>query len=79
MSKLVLYSQPDCPPCEYAKRYFEDSGIPYIVKDIKKDKEARNELIHKYHSFSTPTFVINDDVIIIGFDQEKIKEALNIE
>lgn len=79
MSKVVLYSQPDCPPCEFAKHYLSDKGISYTIKDIKKDKNARNELIHKYQSFSTPTFVINDDLVITGFDLEKINEALSIE
>ncbi|MFE8703506.1 glutaredoxin family protein [Cytobacillus sp. FJAT-54145] len=78
MQKITIFTQPDCPPCEFAKRFLTESGFEYTLKDIKQDKEARDELVNRYQSFSTPTFVIND-VIITGFDMDKLKEALNID
>lgn len=76
MNKVILYTQPGCPPCEFTKNFFNDQKISYELKDIKKDSSARDELI-KLGSYSTPTIVINDDVII-GFEQERIMKALDL-
>ncbi|WP_066059860.1 glutaredoxin family protein [Robertmurraya korlensis] len=74
MNNVILYTQPGCPPCEFTKNYLNEQKIPYQLKDIKKDPSARDELV-KLGSFSTPTIVINGEVII-GFEQERILEAL---
>ncbi|AGK52895.1 glutaredoxin family protein [Bacillus sp. 1NLA3E] len=77
MSKIILYSQPDCPPCEVTKKFLKEYGFLYTEKNIKVDKQARNELINKYESYSTPTVVIEDHVIR-GFDLKELKDLLNI-
>lgn len=79
MPKITLYSQPDCPPCEITKRFLTEYGFNYEIKDIKKDQNAKNDLIKKYNSYSTPTVVIDEDTIITGFDIQKLKDALKIE
>ncbi|HEO8420775.1 glutaredoxin family protein [Niallia sp. FSL W8-0635] len=77
MHKITLYTQPDCPPCEYSKLFLKEHGFVYECKDIQKDPRAKKELIKKYQSFSTPTFVI-DGTVIYGFDLEKLKFSLNL-
>lgn len=52
-------------------------GIHYELLNIKEDQAARNELIHTHDALSTPTIVIDGEVII-GFDQERIDELLDI-
>lgn len=79
MHHITMYTQPDCPPCEFAKRFLTEHGFPFELKDIKKDKKAHHELINKYQSYSTPTFVINNEKVITGFQLEEIKLALEIE
>ncbi|WP_077211357.1 glutaredoxin family protein [Bacillus dakarensis] len=79
MPKITLYSQPDCPPCEITKRFLTEYGFNYEIKDIMKDQNAKNDLIKKYNSYSTPTIVIDEDTIITGFDIQKLKDALKIE
>lgn len=79
MTKITIYTQPDCPPCEIAKLFLNEYGFSFELKDIKKDSKARNDLMKKYNSYSTPTFVINDDTVITGFEIDKLKEVLEIE
>lgn len=79
MPQITIYTQPECPPCEFAKRFLTECGFTFEIKDIKKDQTAYNELIKKYQSYSTPTFVINNDQVITGFDMEKLKAALDLE
>jgi glutaredoxin-like YruB-family protein len=78
LTKIIIYTQPDCPPCEIAKLFLAEYGFSYELKDIKKDSKARNDLTKKYNSFSTPTFVINDETVITGFEIDKLKEVLKI-
>lgn len=75
MEKIVLYTQPQCPPCEITKKYFHENGIEYIEKDVKKDKRALKELTKTYKSFSTPTVVIGEKVIT-GFNINEIEKVL---
>ncbi|MFO1445723.1 glutaredoxin family protein [Bacillus sp. Bva_UNVM-123] len=77
MEKIIVYSQPDCPPCEIVKMFLTNYGFSFEVKDIKTNQKAKMELIQKYESYSTPTIVIGETVIT-GFNLEKLKEALNI-
>ncbi|MEZ2718527.1 glutaredoxin family protein [Niallia circulans] len=76
MHQITLFTQPDCPPCEYSKLFLKEHGFDFEMRDIQKDPHAKKDLIKKYQSFSTPTFVI-DGTVIYGFDLEKLKKALN--
>lgn len=78
LSEIVLYSQPDCPPCEITKKFLKEYGFSYTEKNIKLDKKARNELIDKYQSYTTPTVVIEDHVVR-GFDIKELMHLLKIE
>jgi glutaredoxin-like YruB-family protein len=77
MAEVILFSQPQCPPCEFAKNFFKEHGIPFEEKNIAQNVAARKELTTKYQSFSTPTFIIGSEVVI-GFDQARIEELLSL-
>ncbi len=77
MRNVKVYTQPACPPCEFVKNYFQVHEIQYELLNIKENASARNELINKHESMSTPTIVIDGEVII-GFDKERIDELLEI-
>lgn len=77
MNKIVLFTQPNCPPCQFAKLFFANHNITFEEKNIMRDQKAKKELMNKYNAFSTPVIVI-DDQVIVGFDQEKIEELLDI-
>lgn len=78
MKHVTLYTQPDCPPCQIMKLFFKENDISYQEKNIKTDKVALKELTQKYGSYSTPTVVIGDKVII-GFEINEIQKELNLE
>ncbi|RFU69898.1 glutaredoxin domain-containing protein [Bacillus sp. V59.32b] len=78
MQQITVYTQPDCPPCKIVKMFLQEYNLEFNEKDIKADHTARKELTNKYGSYSTPTVVIDGEVII-GFDQEKLMKTLQIE
>ena len=75
MKKVVVYSQPGCPPCDWVETYLTERGIPFTLKDVSADFAAQRELVGKYKSRSTPTIVIGEQVMI-GFDPDRLEEML---
>jgi len=73
--KVVLFTQPDCPPCHIVKLFLSERGVEFVERDIKKDPEAVRDLAEIYKSHSTPTLVIGDEVMI-GFNPERLDAIL---
>lgn len=73
--KVVLFTQPDCPPCHIVKLFLSEKGVAFEERNIQADAAAVKELLEKYKSHSTPTLVIGDEVMI-GFDPERLDEIL---
>jgi glutaredoxin-like YruB-family protein len=74
--KIVLFTQPDCPPCQVLKLLLTEKGAAFEERDITRDPDAVRELTEKYKSHSTPTLVIGDEVLI-GFDPVRIDKILD--
>lgn len=74
MKRVILYSQPGCPPCFAAKQFLAARNIPFEYKDVTTDSGALRELV-KLNSRTTPTIVVGDQVMI-GFDPEKLEGML---
>lgn len=74
MKRVILYSQPGCPPCVAAKQFLAARNIPFEYKDVSTDHGALRELV-KLKSSTTPTIVVGDEVMI-GFDPAKLEGML---
>ena len=73
--KIIVFTQPDCPPCRSVKVYLADKGLEFEERDVTADQEAVRELVETYQSRSTPTIVIGENVMI-GFDPEELDQIL---
>ena len=74
MKRVVLYSQPGCPPCVAAKAFLAARNIPFEYKDVQADPAALRELL-ELNSSSTPTIVVGDEVMI-GFEPNRLESLL---
>ena len=74
---VKIFSIPTWPHCKTAKSFLESKNIPYQDINVAEDKAARDEMFEKSGSMSVPVFEI-DGEILVGFDQEQIKEKLGI-
>ena len=60
--------------CDQAKEYLSQKGIVFQERDIAKDPSALADL-KKLGYLTTPVIVI-DSAVIVGFDADKIDQAL---
>ena len=60
--------------CDQAKEYLSQKGIKFQERDIAQDPTALEDL-KKLGYMTTPVIVV-DGSVIVGFDAEKIDQAL---
>ena len=78
MSKTVtIYSTPTCHFCHLAKEFFTENNIAFTDNDVATDLEKRQEMVEMTGQMGVPVIKIDDD-IIVGFDEEKVKELLGV-
>jgi len=78
MSKTVkVYSTSSCPYCVRVKQFLQDNNIDFVNIDVSRDETAADDMVRKSGQMGVPVLDI-DGQIIVGFDKEKIKQALGI-
>ena len=50
-------------------------GVQFEDRDVTRDRQALRDLIGKYGSQTTPTFVVDEEVVV-GFDTRRLDELL---
>jgi len=78
MSKTVtIYSTPTCHFCHLAKEFFTENNVVFTDNDVATDLEKRQEMVEMTGQMGVPVIKIDDD-IIVGFDEDKVKELLGV-
>lgn len=77
MSKVTIYTTPYCVYCRMAKEFFKKNNVAYEEKDVIADETARNDMISRSGQMGVPVIEI-DGNIVIGFDQSRLRELLDI-
>ena len=78
MANVTIYTTPTCVYCKMTKEFFAKNNVKYEEKDVSTDAQAREQMIQKSGQFGVPVIDV-DETIIIGFDQSRLKEALQIQ
>ncbi|MEH7400834.1 MULTISPECIES: glutaredoxin domain-containing protein [Bacillaceae] len=73
--KIELFTQDGCPPCEFLKNYLKEMNASYIEYNVSQDEGAKKRMMFELDSYSTPTLIIDDEVIR-GVQMEQIEAAL---
>ena len=81
-AKVKMYTLSTCSHCKATKKFFSDNGIAfdYIDVDLLQGNERQRilEEVEQYNpGRSFPTILIGD-IVIIGFRENDIKQALGI-
>ncbi len=75
MSEILVYTTPTCSWCAKTKEYLQKKKVEFREIDITEESKDREEMIDKSGQMGVPVLDIND-IIIVGFNPEKIDEAL---
>jgi len=80
--KIKLYTLSTCSHCIRTKRFFKENDIDMEFTDVDlltgaERERVMNELRKLNPDCSFPTICIGDD-IIVGFNEEKLRKALNL-
>jgi glutaredoxin-like protein NrdH len=82
--KIVLFALSTCNACRKTKDLLNRLGVDYIGADLDTvDIDSRNGLLEKVRRYNPretfPTLVVDGgEKVVIGYNEEEIKEALNI-
>lgn len=74
---VLIYSTPTCHFCHAAKDFFTANNVAFQDFNVATDLEKRKEMVDMTGQMGVPVIRIGDDVIV-GFDEEKIKELLAV-
>lgn len=75
--KVLIYSTPTCPYCIQAKDFFKENKIEFEDYNVAENHDKAKEMVEKSGQMGVPVIEINGE-IIVGFNQGKIKELLEI-
>jgi glutaredoxin-like YruB-family protein len=77
MKNVRVYSTPTCSWCIRTKQFLKDNNIAFEDIDVSSNQQAAEEVIQKSGQMGVPVLDI-DGEIIVGFDKERIKQALGL-
>ena len=72
---IIVYSKPNCMQCNFTKKYLEDKGVPYEVKDIFESEEALNEVKELGFS-SVPVISVEGQDAFNGFRPDLLDQLV---
>ncbi len=72
-----IYTIPTCPWCAKGKEWLKKKKIIFIDCNVAESQNSqfRDELIEKSGQISVPVFDF-DGVIVVGFNEQRLEEAL---
>lgn len=73
---VVLYSHRGCAGGEAAQRYLEQHGIPYRLRDVLAEQQAREEF-RQLGGIGTPLLQVGTR-LMHGFDPDELEELMRV-
>lgn len=78
MKQVEIYSTDSCHFCHMAKEFFKANNVPFTDYNVGKDTARRSEMVEITGQMGVPVIVIDNKDVVIGFDENKIKQLLAI-
>ena len=74
---VKVYSTPTCPWCKKVKEFLKENKVTFKDIDVSSDEKASAEMVKISGQMGVPVIDANG-TIISGFNEAKLKEALNL-
>ncbi len=83
MKKVKLFALSTCGWCKRVKRFLDKHDVDYDCADVDlltgDEKDRCMQELQKWNPRRNfPTIVIDDDVVIVGYRQSRLQEALEL-
>lgn len=75
---VIVYSTPTCSWCNTLKAWLKKNNISYTDIDVSRDQNAAEALVRRSGQQGVPQTDINGQ-IVVGFNQPRLKELLEIQ
>jgi glutaredoxin-like YruB-family protein len=77
LKNVTVYSTPTCSWCNTLKSWLRKNRIPFTDVDVSRDEKAAQAMTQRSGQQGVPQTDINGQ-IVVGFDQARLKELLEI-
>ena len=77
MKQVTIYSTQTCHFCHMTKDFFKENNITFTDLDVTSDQKNQKEMIEGRGQMAVPVIFVGDEMVI-GFDEPKLKELLEI-
>jgi glutaredoxin-like protein NrdH len=83
MHKVMLYALSTCGWCKRTKQFLDTHGVAYDYLYVdqlagEEKQDAMTEVRRWNQRESFPTIVIDDAKAIVGFDEDRLREVLEL-
>ena len=83
VGKVVIYALSTCGWCKKTKRFLAELGVAYQYLDVDnlpdEEQESVKQVVKRWNPKSNyPTIVINDSECLVGYNEDRMKEALGL-
>jgi glutaredoxin len=81
--KVLMYALSTCGWCKKTKDFLRNSDIEYEYIDIdqcsvEERAKIREDILKRGGRLSFPTLIIDDETLITGSNEHRIREALDL-
>ena len=78
--QVTLWALSTCAWCKKTKKYLDDLSIDYNSVDVDlltgdEKAQVKAEVAKHNPRLSYPTLLIDEDTVIVGFDEDRLKEV----
>ena len=83
MKKVKLFALSTCGWCKKTRQFLDDHDVDYEYEYVDlltgaEKEECVAELLRWNPRRSFPTVVIDDKVVVVGFKEDRLREALGL-
>lgn len=81
MTSVTIYTTPTCPWCKKTKAFFQEHDVEYEEVDVAEDQDAAAKMVEKSGQRGVPVTIIEEDgeeAVVVGFDEDKLTEELDL-
>ena len=80
---VLVYALITCAWCRRTKEFLRDNDIEYEYVDVdlcdrEEREEIQNDILTRGRRLTYPTIIVDDETVITGFKEDRMREVLQI-